>query len=388
MRIIKKFQRMGLFLILVFLNIHLITALGLSPATKTIDFQPNATVELEFDIINSGKGNFDINLGASGNISEIIFFEQDTIQVNSTQFRIPFRAIIRFPPEMEPGIHKGKIIITPALSDTGKRMFMAYVSPQILVSIRVPYPSKYLDVLLRVLEVDEGTPLPVYVVFDNLGSENITNTLAEVDIYSPQQELLKTLKTKEIRLRNNTVRELQAFPSPILKKGTYYAVVNAYYDGFTKIKRTNITICKPILRIKGLLTNKLVQDKINKIIFRVYNEWNTELSVTWFLEIDKRKIEMPIFRLRQGEEKEVTGFFDTSGFPIGGYNMNMTLIYAGQIKTESFPVVINEKVEVEPEKVSKASIIILLSIIAIIAILILVLLFISKKRKAFRERNL
>jgi len=369
------------------LNIFLVSGLGISPARKTVDFQPNTSVELGFTIINSEQSDFQAELRPLGELASIIFFKNQTVQVDSAEYRIPFKIILRFPSQMDPGVHTGRIEVNPVLPGIGENMFVAYIAPQVPITVRVPYPAKYLEVSFRALCVDEGTPVPLYVTLDNLGSEDIGEVLAEVKIYDSDNNLLESARTRKININNNSVREIQALPSPVLRKGLYHVIVKAYYDGLEKIIKANFTIGEPLIRIKELVTKELIKNEINKVLFKAYNEWNTELSVTGFLEINQRKTEMPVFRLRADEEREITAFFDTSGLRPGEYNMSIILIYADQIRTTTFLVSITKEIVVKPEKPRISPFLIGLFIIIIIIITVMVFFFI-KKKKAFRERNL
>ncbi|MBW2990818.1 hypothetical protein KY348_03870 [Candidatus Woesearchaeota archaeon] len=368
------------------LNLAFVSGIGVSPAGKTINFQPNTNVELKFNIINSEQNTFEARLMVIGELAPIIFFEKDIVNVNASDYRTPFKTIIKFPSEMEPGIHKGMIEINPELPGVGDKMFAAYIAPQIPVSVRVPYPSKYADIRLAVLDVDEGTPVPIYIEFDNFGSEDILRAGAQVEVYSPEQELIATLSTPEVSIKKGSMKKAQAQPSPILRKGLYSAVVKAQYDNIDKVIRTNFTIKEPVVRIKKLLTKELAQNQINKVVFEAYNEWNTELAIGGFIEIDEKKSEMPVFELGMNEKKEITGFFDTTGLALGEYNMSIALVYAGQIKTDTFLVKISKKIKILEKPVGIWPLILVITII-IIVILVIVLLVI-KKRKPARERNL
>src|SRR4030042_2860745 len=92
-------------LLLLLLDISFVTSLGVSPASKTIYFQLNSTTELMFDIINSEQNAFEASLSAVGELKEIIFFENQVVNVNSTAYRTPFKAIVKFSGSIEPSIH-------------------------------------------------------------------------------------------------------------------------------------------------------------------------------------------------------------------------------------------------------------------------------------------
>ncbi len=382
----ERLSKERLFFLVLFLLANLLLAfalvnsLGVSPADESIYFKPNTSVELEFNIINSESNTFEANLGAYGEIKDFMFFEKPTVQVSSDAYRIPFKLIIKLPSEMEPGIRTGGIKITPFFETGGEGNIIAYISPQIPIKIKVPYPSKYADITMVTLKVDEGTPLPLYVKFDNLGSEDIFKAGAIVEIYDLEGKFIINVATPEISISKSTLGTTRAEPGPILKRGLYHAVIKAYYDEFNETLETNFTIGDPLVRIKELLTKELFPNTINRVVFKVYSEWNTELSVVGFLKINDNQNEIPSFNLGKGEEKEATGFLDTTGLLPGDYILNITLTYADQLKTEIFPVTISERVA-KPETLLTPSVIIVLAILIIIIIAVIAVLIIKKKKK-------
>ncbi len=360
----------------------LVTGLGVSPASEILSFQPNTTLEVEFSVINSEHSSFEATLSAAGEFSDIIFFEKPTITIDSNTERTLFKAIFKFPSEMQPGIHKSFIKITPVVQGPGEDMFAAYVAPQIPISLRIPYPGKYADIRLVVLNVDEGTPVPMFVEFDNMGSEKILRAGANIEVYSPNNRLLASLSAPEISVEKDSLGKTRAEPSPILRKGAYVAVVNAYYDEFAKNFTMNFSVGEPLIKVRELLTKKLGTNQINKLTFKAHNEWNAELVSQGFIEIRGIKSEMPLFAIGPDEEKEIGGFLDTTGFEPGEYNLTLTLAYDVVIRTDTFHVVIAEEIIKKPG----ISALVIILIVLIVAILILVILIIKRTKRA-REGN-
>lgn len=364
------------------LSLFLANGLGVSPADASVYFKPNTTIELEFNIINSESNSFEATLGGYGEIKDLMFFENSSLQINKEYYRVPFKLILKLPSEMEPGIRRGLIKITPLFEAENQGTVAAYISPQIPIIIKVPYPSKYADVSLVVLEIDEGTPLPLYVKFDNLGSEDILKAGAEIEIYDVEKKFITTSTTPEISVEKSSVRTTRAEPGPVLRKGLYNAVVKAYYDEFNRTLEANLTVGVPLIRIRELLTKQLSPNVINKVAFKAYNEWNTELSVTGFLRINGAENEITRFSLGKEEEKEITGFIDTTGLEPGNHVLSISLNYAGQSTTEMFPITISTEAA-KPEKLLTKPVIIIL-IILIFVIIVLVAVFIIKKKKKDR----
>ena len=394
MRTKIKTKSIALCLIISFMlfnSIVLVSALGVSPVSKTVDFEPNTDVELTFNIINSQRNNVNAILTVFGELSDMIFLEEKTVAVKASDDRKPFRVILRFPSEMEPGIHKGGVEITPEIPETEKNMFLAYVAQSLTLSVRVPYPSKYTIITLTVLDVDEGIPLPVYVEFDNLGSEDILKAGAQVELYNPDDVLIDTLTAPEISLEKNTLGKTQAKsdtkPELYLTRGFYKAVVNAYYDDVEKRIDTNFTLGIPKVRIRELVTRTLGVDQVNKIMFLAYNDWNTELSVQGNVTMAGRHEAMPIFELEADQEKEITAFFDTTGLEPGQYNMSITLKYGKYTRTETFGVEIVKDLKLI-ERAPGIPLVAYILIIVLIIIIVIVAIILVKRRKTSGERKL
>jgi len=375
---VKRIMAVVLMVLLnILFNSMLSAGIGISPADKTIYFQPSSTTDLSFNIINSGSAEFNVSLSASGELKEMIFFQNPVIKVKPEDYRTPFKVMVKLPAEMEPGIHTGTIHITPLASPETNNGMAAYITLQLPIHVKVPYPGKYADVSLFVVSVDEGTPVPVYVQFDNLGSEDILNAGADVSIADPDGKGMATMKTPNISIGKGFPGKTLAEPSPLLRNGFYTALVNAHYDGTNKSFYANFTIGEPRIRIKELLTKEVYANEINKVDFWAYNEWNTELTATGFMKMTDKENEMPSFNLAKHEEKKVTGFVNTTGLAPGRYPLNITLIYSGQMAKQTFQVTVVERVIKLPQ-VSVTWLFITLVLLAIVIALIIVL---REKRK-------
>lgn len=380
----KAFLKAFLALIAIFLSLGLVDALGVSPATRTVSFKPNTALELEFFIVNSEHNELQLSLSPVGELKDIIFFEKQVINLSSKDDRLMFKAILKMPSKLEPGIREGIIKITPMMPGASENMLAAYVAPSIPIRVRIPYPYKYADINVIVQSVDEGTPVPIYVEFDNLGSEKILKAGAELKLYEPNGKLISLMTAPDISIEKDSLGKSKAAPVPTLRRGIYSLIGNAYYDGITKVIETNFTIGNPVLRIRELMTKKLVTQPVNKVAFKAYNDWNTALEVTGFLEIKGKKTEMPVFRFEKNEEKEITTFLETDGLIPGSYNLSATWIYSNQIQTEVFEITLSE----EKAKPSEALLKVLLAtgiIILILVLISLVLLILKKRNKKKQE---
>lgn len=360
----------------------MVYSLGVSPADKTITFKPNTNAEISFNLINSENNDLNVSLSAIGELKDIVFFDKPIIQIKPGEYRTPFRAILKFPAGMEPGMHDVSIKITPIFSPSQSNLMAAYIAPQIPIRVRVPYPFKYAYITLLVFSVDEGTPVPVYVAFDNMGSADIAKAGATVEIYPLGEKEAVVLKTGNISVGRDLFIKTLAQPSPILKKGLYTAIVKAYYDETSRTVESNFSIGEQSIRIRKLVTKEIRPGQINKVTFVIYNEWNTEVDVNGVLRIKGNQNEMPSFKLGKYEEKQVTGYINTSGLELGSHSLNITLAYAGQIRTSTFQITIAEPVIKLPYINTTWLAITLVLLILIIALIIIL----REKRKVTHRK--
>ncbi|MBN2052099.1 hypothetical protein JW756_01230 [Candidatus Woesearchaeota archaeon] len=377
----------ALALIIFLLHFAIAAGIGASPATKTLLYEPNQVIELDLNILNPEQNDMQVSISSTGEIQDMIFIQEPVINVKAADYKTPFKVIVQLPSELSPGTHSGHVKMTPLLENNDQSGVIAFVAPQIRITIRVPYPAKYADVSLLITEVDEGTPLPMAVLFDNLGSEDIQRAGASIELYNPAGELLDKTSTNEISIAKNTLGNARAQSSPILRKGAYRAVANAYYDGFEKSTESNFTIGIPVIKVKELFPKKLVRGEINKLDFKVSSDWNTELPASGLISIKNIESEFPLFTINPGEEKTINSFFDTTGLGIGEYTLTVKLAYADQVRSYNFPVSIVEKTafpEIAPT--STALILIIVSLLLLICGVIIAIIL--RKRRLSRERNL
>ncbi len=381
-------NQLTIFILLIILSIILssafTSALGISPAKKTITFVPNKTITFDLNIINSELNSFDITLSSSESLSDIIFFEQKTVSVSSSDYRTPIKIIMNFPSQMKPGVINGFIILTPIIKDSDDKMFNVYISPRLPISIRVPKEGKYVEIDLTVLDVDEGTPVPVFIEFDNMGSEDVNKAGASINIYSPENKLIAEMETEEISVNVDDFKKAQAFPAPIIRKGEYSAEVDAYYDEVKTSFNTSFRLGTPKLRIKKLITNKLISNEINKVEFVVYNDWNKKVNVKGFIEINnhKNKVEMPDFTLLPYEKTTIMGFADLKSISEGEHNLSINLIYDNKIDPNNYVIEVVEASMVRPStwfSGSRLAWFIIILIIILLLIVLLIIMIIKKK---------
>jgi hypothetical protein len=116
----------------------LASALGVSPADKKLNFQPNTRVEVWFNIINSEGGTFNATIWAYDELAPITTVPPEQVPVIASEYRIPFPVTIDMPATMTPGTHKVMIKIIPEAPEGSG--IGAYGCPLLPIYVIVPEP--------------------------------------------------------------------------------------------------------------------------------------------------------------------------------------------------------------------------------------------------------
>ncbi|MFH0870131.1 MAG: hypothetical protein V1866_03680 [archaeon] len=328
-------------LIIALLLIPFSAAFAVSPAAKTVDFTPNKTVTIDFDVINSEGAELELGVGVSGELASYIFIDKPSLSFNSSELRKSFKVMISMPSELEPGFRQAIIRISPESSYSGD-MFSVRISPEIPIRVRVPFPSLYVVPSLAVLQVDEGTSVPVFIEFDNLGSEDAIDAGGLIKAYSLDGGLLAEARTNRQTILKNSFAKTRAMLPP-MRKGAYRLGAEAEYAGIRKLLEMNFSLGKPILRARELSSRELVAGEINKLSFMVVSDWNLPFDVKGIVLLDEGRNELADFRIGAGEDREILAFIDAQEALPGKHNLTITLRYSDQLKSYHFEVSVVKK---------------------------------------------
>jgi len=349
---------------------------GVSPAAKTVDFTPNKTVVIDFDVINSEALNLELGIGVSGELASYIFVDNPTISFNSSEISKSFKVMISMPAKLEPGFRQAVIRISPENKDS-KDMFAVRISPEIPIRVRVPYPSLYVVPSLAVLQVDEGTPVPVFIEFDNLGSEDVIGAGGLVRAYSPDGTLLAEASTNRQTILKNSFAKTQAMLPP-MRKGAYRLEAEAEYSGIRKLLEMNFSLGKPVLMARELSSRELVAGEINKLSFKAASDWNIPLDVKGVALLDESRNELADFRIGAGEDKEILAFIDVREALPGKHNLTITLRYSNQARSYHFDIAVVEKKTKVLHMLTNS---LLIASIALVIVMIISAILILKPKK-------
>lgn len=368
--------------VIIFILIALISnvyAIGISPATKELNFQPNLKENFRIEVVNNANYDIEATLYLGGDLAQYAVLSKESILIKKGQSAVAFYTI-KLPENLViPGLHLLKIgakeNLPSYVEGTG---ISARTSVESILKIFVPYPGKYAEMSFNVNNVNINDPIIFNILLTNLGKEQIQKAKATIDIYESNLKIT-SLNTNEISIDSESAGILTATYADTSKPGIFLAKALVDYDGILINDSREFRI--------GILSVDIVnhtkyfqQDKINPFDIEIASKWNSRIDNIYAeIEIyqDNKKItqafKTPSTDLNPWEKKTLTSYWDTTGLLPAAYQAKITLSYMNLTTQKIVDISIIKKFEFNKT--------LLLTILVIAIALLDILWMIFRKKK-------
>jgi len=359
----------------------IVLALGMSPPSSKIVFEPGATEVLTLRLFED-RSPFIASVQVYGDLEEYIEVDQTelTIDKDGTVLTIT----LTYPQTLKPGTHVSRVIIEEEkkLSEegAGRAPFGARAALSHIVSVLVLDETKYAEASLYVPHTKNGETVNVAVNVDNFGKEHILSAQGVVTIYDGDGVLVTTLQTDERAIFSQGEAQLFAHWTPKdLLPGTYEARLNLTYDEFSTNDTRMFKIGEESMEVISISPVNISTGDIRSLSFIVKNNWN-EPFIGAFLEAEVyfndtfvETISTPPITIKAFNQGTLKALWDIRDYSAGEYELETTLHYAGQAVENSYVV---NLYEMPPEE--KFISYLLIGLIVLIA---LTIILIRRKKK-------
>ncbi len=330
-------------MLLIVILVKPVSAIGISPGTITINFEPNLEREVTFKIINNEEKNLRIELKVEGDLAEYIQLSERLMAMAPTEKERILSYRINLPENIEkPGTHTTRIIAIELPEGTTSED--TYVGAKVGVIsklfIIVPYPGKYAEAKIDITSgnINETTQFLLEVY--NFGTEDIQKAKASISILDPQNKTIATIETNERSINSKDIKKLSA--SWIADRiGVYKAIATLNYDGEEATVEREFYVGNLYIELLDVRVTNFNLGDVAKFEFDVENQWNN-LVKNVFAEV--------IMRSQSGEEigefkstssdlpplanDTIVAYWDTSSIEVGDYLSTIAIGYADGKRTE------------------------------------------------------
>jgi len=337
-------------------------ALGIAPSHSDVIFEPALEKTIQLKVINNAHKDFDAVVYAEGALAEYIMIDEPMIKLTKDQDSKIISYKINLPKSLEKqGLHEASIVIREIPKTTkGGTTVTANVAVVSKLNVMVPYKGKYAEIKLFVTDFKQNKESNFAVEVRNLGTKDILEAKAIIDIYGPLNNKLATVTSNKASVKSKDKEILIAKWIPELGPGSYHAVATLIYDELNTKDEKSFTIGTLELGIVSISVTDFRLGGIAKFDILVENNWNTEIQGAYaettvkddngkiYTQFKTASADIPAFG-----KQELNAYWDTAKVIPGAYKFDIVLNYLGQ-KTEKIFDIMVEYDKITASLVGKA----------------------------------
>jgi len=372
------------------------SALGVSPATTEVYFEPGSTQFINLKIHNPEHKEFIVNAEASGDLKDIISFPRESITIRENIPMTLFTYRIKLPKELtKQGVHRITIHISTQPEETTSNMqIRTQTSLEHTLKLIVPYSEKYLDADLELPEFHYGTETMVPVTVQNFGSVDIAQGIAVIDVTDPEDTVVDNLESKSFGLRTREKKLIFIPWTPMLMNGTYTMLLKVVYDSGTAIDAQTISLGTPNIRMSDLSVESFTLGEIAHLSMDLNSRWNQKIKGVYAQMTviqDQKEVgsfTSPSIDIEAGSKTQMDIFWDTKDVDPGRYLFKVDLHYGKYATSHTTVIYVTKDTlsftqEPVPLQVERGARPLVGIVLAIIIIAIAVYIVMRKKKSRF-----
>jgi len=329
------------FVLVLLISMQSIFALGITPGRTTINFEPNLNQDVSFSVINSAHKDMSVVFMVRGELAEYVTLNQASAQFSADEESKSFSYTINLPASLGvPGKHEVEIVAIEMPKDfvEGGTMIGSTLAVVSQLHIYVPYPNKYVDGVVNVVE--SHGEVVFFIPVTNRGKLDVVNVQAKIDIYSGSEEKIASIESNADSILSLERKELSARWNANVNPGRYKAIVTLIYDEDVTTILKEFNIGEMFLEVKEIVVRDFSLGDIAKFNALVENKWSSDLKDV-YLNILVYNTEgevmadfkSPNYDIDALSQEEIIAYWDTGGVHEGTYDGKLILKY-GEKSTE------------------------------------------------------
>lgn len=322
-------------LLVILLILPNVLSLGITPGRTTINYEKGLEKEVIFSIMNSEHKNMQVFLTIQGELNKSVTLFDSLVEFMPSEESKQFKYKIKLSDNLEPGLHTAEIVaLEVPKSGAGGTYVGATVAVVSQIYVYVPYPGKYLDADLNVLDAVQNSTATFIVPIINRGKLGIGEARAIIDIYTSLNEKVGSVETDYRRVDSGARTELSGKWPVNVNSGNYLAKITLLYDGESRNFEKQFAIGTETLSIESILVNNFQLGEIAKLQILVENKWNQELKSVFANMLVYNNENQVMADVKSAAEnipalskKELIAYWDTVGVGEGEYNGKLMVKY-------------------------------------------------------------
>ena len=334
-----KLIKLSIILFLIIILASIVSAIGVSPSNKIIEFEPNLKSEVTFSIINSENKDLKAVVYARGDYAKYTTLKETLVNLKSADKSRDFTFQLNLPKEEKPGIHEAEIVVMEfpeEFATESETVITATTAVIAKLKIRVPYPGKYAEAKLYAYGNEPNKKVKFVMPVFNYGTLDIEKAKATIQILGATYEEIAAIESNEAKISSKDEAKLEAEWLANVNPGKYHVIATIWYDNEKITIEDDINIGSLFIDITRIDVKDFnlgevakfdifLQSKWNELIENVYGEMTvTDKGGTEYTKFRTAATSMPAL----GQAK-IEAYWDTAGIKVGTYDMHLVIYYAG-----------------------------------------------------------
>lgn len=313
-----------------------VLALGVTPARKTLDYSGKSSESFSFTIVNSENKDMNLKISARGDLANYINLGKTSVDMSAADSEVKVSYTLNLPDSLNPGTQVGEIVITetPA-EDMGENYIGATLAVVTQVYVYVPYPGKYAEAKLNVINADSNGDATFVISVASKGSFELTGVYANVDIYSSLNEKIDSFNTESYNIPSGEKKDIiYKWDAKNVAIGDYKARVALVYDEKVINLEDDFSVGEATIELQELYVNDFSLGQIVKVNMLLENKWSEPIiGVHSIMDIygsngnKLDSIKSPNYDIEPLGKQILSSYWDTVGVSEGSYNTIVSLEY-------------------------------------------------------------
>ncbi|MAH46316.1 hypothetical protein CMI37_10825 [Candidatus Pacearchaeota archaeon] len=313
-----------------------VSALGITPARTTIDFEPGFQREVGFSVLNSEGKDMSIVVYVQGELNASIGVSENTFQMSASEESRQLSYNVNLPAKLSPGLHIGEVVVMqlPGKSGTSEAFIGAALAVVTQLYVQVPYPGKYAEATLNIINANQGDEVVFVIPVLSRGEFDLVSVKANVDIYNKMGEKVDSFNTNEISVDSGARREIVYKWEADVPVGAYRALATLIYDGEVVQLEGGFNVGSEVLDLQGIDVRDFSLGDIAKLEMLVENKWSEPIRGAYTqTEVYNKDGEVsadfksPEYIIPALSKEVMISYWDTSGVKAGTYDTRVYLKY-------------------------------------------------------------
>jgi len=324
----------------IFILIANVSALGVTPGRKIIDFSSAQEKEGSFKIINSENRQLNLQISVKGDLASSFVIAEQSLSIEAGQEKdVSYK--INLPADLSPGTHVQEITILER-ADNQEGSISAFVGVVTQVYVKVPYPGKYAEAELNIESAELAQEVSFAIAVSNLGQEDLKDVGAQIEIYNSNGEKVAVISTNKISVVAGEKKELASSWKADVTAGLYSAKASVSYGANAIPLEKAFSIGEQVLDLNSVIVKDFSLGGIAKFEMDVQNKWGEDIKTVYsqtnvFDKNNKLIVDFksPAEDIAALSNRTLFSYWDTEGLSKGVYDAVIYLRYGEKFSKKS-----------------------------------------------------